>query len=146
MRPGCGQEAVNQPQRLYRVAWEVVRPPAQDEPTYRKALRWATICNENRPGEWVFLKTLGVAEYRVGAYEQAIATLTRSGELYRGRFGTKPPGNLAFIAMSEFKLGRFGEARASLDELRQIMREPRHAQNTESQAFLRDAEALISGQ
>jgi WD40 repeat protein/tRNA A-37 threonylcarbamoyl transferase component Bud32 len=111
------------------------------------------------------VNTLGVAQYRVGAYDLSIATLMRSDVLYRGN-GDAPnarssisatrsprsaaadlfhPVNAAFIAMAQFKLGRVDQARASLARLRELMHDTRNAANEEYQAFLAEAEVLIEG-
>lgn len=85
------------------------------------------------------MNTLGIAQYRVGAYADALATLMRCEELR-----TSPDaGDLAFMAMANFKLGHVDQASAQLDQLRTLMKAPNRSGNTELQGFLREAEALI---
>jgi Flp pilus assembly protein TadD len=86
-----------------------------------------------------FMNTLGIAQYRVGAYADALATLTRCQELR----ASPDAGDLAFMAMANFKLGRADQARDQLDQLRALMKEPSRSGNAELQGFLREAEALI---
>jgi tetratricopeptide (TPR) repeat protein len=138
----------------------------QDLEHYTIALGWAEEAVRHDPDNAQILNTLGVAQYRVGAYDKALATLTRSDELDRrpdasrnGSSTSAPasqpvrsgaadlfhPANAAFIAMAQFKLGHVDEAKASLARLRELMRDTRHAANEEYQAFLADAANLIEG-
>ncbi len=55
------------------------------------------------------------------------------------------PENLAFIAMSQHQLGKKDEAKATLDRLRTVMKQPRWAKDAEAAGFLREAEELIAG-
>jgi hypothetical protein len=86
-----------------------------------------------------YLNTLGVAQYRAGKYAAALATLTRSNEINRNR----EAGDPAFLAMTQHRVGQAAAARATLDRLRAVMKTPAVATDSESQAFLREAEALI---
>jgi hypothetical protein len=51
----------------------------------------------------MILNTLGVAQCRMGRYEEALATLTKSEQLNRGRGDQADP---AFLAMALHRLGR----------------------------------------
>ena len=51
----------------------------------------------------------------------------------------------ADMAMSLLQLGRTAEAQAELTRLQELMQNARRANDPESQRFLREAEALISG-
>jgi hypothetical protein len=48
--------------------------------------------------------------------------------------------------MAQFHLGQQEKARGSLAELRQFMKQPRWAANTEVQGIYREATELIEGQ
>jgi hypothetical protein len=156
-------------QRLNEAAWDVVRYAAVEPEAGAQALRDARRAVELAPEDGLILNTLGVAQYRMEQYEEALATLKRSDELNsrpenpRNRdasqgagTSTKPPeevvsdfglpGDVAFIAMSLYKLGRAEEAHGALARLQKLMRQARWIKDEESQSFLREAESLILGQ
>jgi tetratricopeptide (TPR) repeat protein len=96
------------------------------------------------PDNGVYLNTLGVAQYRLGQYDQAIATLTRSDKLNSKQFGGQShPADVAFLAMAHHRLGHSDEARKLLERLRQLLQQDRWKNDAESQAFLREVESLI---
>ena len=66
---------------LCKEIWRVIRLPDQDAETYRLALRMAEKANQMEPDEWLILHTLGVARYRVGAYQKAVESLSQSNNL-----------------------------------------------------------------
>jgi hypothetical protein len=86
---------------------------------------------------------MGIAQYRVGQYKEALETLTQSDQLNTVRFNSSIPGDLAFLAMAQHRLGHQEPAQAALQRLREAMKTPRWANNTEAQAFLREAEACL---
>jgi hypothetical protein len=65
----------------------------------------------------------------------------------------RQPADVAFLAMTHFKLGQREKAQALLGELRQLMKQrqalveklPPWSGNAEAQGFLREAEELITG-
>ncbi|HEV3084549.1 MAG TPA: tetratricopeptide repeat protein [Gemmataceae bacterium] len=91
-----------------------------------------------------YQNTLGGAQYRAGDYQAALATLARSEKLnivlYKGPF----PGDRAFLAMAHHRLGKQEQAQSMLQRLREVMRQPRWKKDEESQAFVREAESLLS--
>jgi hypothetical protein len=111
---------------------------------YARALRQAEAVGRLVPNNGVALNTLGVAQYRAQRYADALATLTQSAKLNATKEGSQP-ADLAFLAMTQHQLGQKNEAKAPLDRLREIMKQPRWAQNTEAVGFLREAEELIMG-
>ncbi len=48
--------------------------------------------------------------------------------------------------MAEYQLGQKEKAQASLDRLREILKQPKFAKDQEAQAFLREAETLLKEQ
>jgi hypothetical protein len=46
--------------------------------------------------------------------------------------------------MAQRRLGRPHEARASLDRLRESLKDPRRAEDAEARAFLREAESVVA--
>jgi dipeptidyl aminopeptidase/acylaminoacyl peptidase len=126
-------------------SWSVVRSPDGDEVTYREALDKAQKAVSLRPDDWCILDTLGAAQYRVGAYEDTIETLTRSERSRLALYENPCWDNLAFTAMALHQLGRADEAKATLEQLRSWVKDERLADNPEAKALLAEAEELIEG-
>lgn len=132
--------------RLKEASSKVLRRPDADEPDYSSALQYAQAASRLRPGEGPILTLLGVAQYRVGDYQAALETLTRSENINStGPDGTRP-ADLAFLAMTQYQLGNRALARATLDRLRETVKNPRWANNANPQAFVQEAEILIRGE
>lgn len=92
-----------------------------------------------QPNNGAALNSLGVARYRLGEYEQAIADLLRSEELMDGNDAF----NLFFIAMSQWQLGKREDALKTLDEAISWTKE--HAANDlKLHGFRREAQRLMA--
>jgi hypothetical protein len=130
--------------QLNEAAWKVVKIRDTGKDAYARALRQAEAAVRLEPRNGVFLNTLGVAQYRVGCYADALAILTKSEKLNATKEGAIPD-DLAFLAMTQHQLGKTGEAKATLGRLRKVMKQPRWAQKAEAVGFLREAEELIEG-
>jgi WD40 repeat protein/tRNA A-37 threonylcarbamoyl transferase component Bud32 len=124
---------------LGNAAWAVVKVPNPPDANLRLGLRWAESACQSTPENGYLLKFLGVAQYRTGQYEEAEANLTRSIQLR----GNRDPAGLAFLAMTQGRLNQVQAARATLDRLRQVMKDPQFADNSEDQEFLSEAESVI---
>jgi WD40 repeat protein len=125
---------------LNDASWSVVREPGHDPAAYRRALRLAEAACGDMPDSGRLLNTLGVAQYRLGLYREALATLTRCNTLNGGRF----PDDLAFLALAQQRLGHAEQARRTLAELRAAMKAPSAMTDPrEAALFLREAEVLI---
>ncbi len=101
---------------------------------YPLALRQAEAACRQAPGNGLFVRTLGAAQYRNGQYAAALKTLTESEKLNVGRDKRSHPADLAFLAMTQFQLGMKAEAAATLARLREVMK---------TWPFNRDAEDLF---
>jgi WD40 repeat protein/serine/threonine protein kinase len=123
-------------------SWLTARLPAASAAAYGVALRLAETACRHTPRNGVFLNTLGVAQYRVGKYKEALATLTQADELNSDAYRGSIPADLAFLAMAQYRLGQTEKARAALSRLRAAMQKPQWAKDQESQGFMREAEAL----
>jgi len=135
---------------LEREAWKVIAAPDRDVQAYRAALEEAGKANALEPNDPPILTTLGAGQYRVGSYENAMTTLTKV-ERMRSDAGEEPdPWNLAFKAMTLHKLGRLEEAKAALEQLRELTEDWQVGEATEVvqalQALLAEAEKLIAGE
>jgi tetratricopeptide (TPR) repeat protein len=124
---------------LNQAAWALVKFANPPEADSRRGLRLAEIACQLEPDNGAILNTLGVAQYRAGQYERALATLKRSNELS----GDQQPSDQAFLAMTQHRLNRAEAARATLQRLRAVMKEPAIADAGENQDFLHEAETVI---
>ena len=133
------QSIGDQPARLNAVAWKSASAPDLDAVTYNLALRRAERAAQLLPWEPQIATTLGVAQYRAGAFREAVASLERSAALR----GTSGLPDLAFLSMARQRLGLVDAARDALEKLRAEMRKPDNAADKDLQVFLREAEALV---
>jgi WD40 repeat protein/tRNA A-37 threonylcarbamoyl transferase component Bud32 len=137
-------ENLEDPLLLNETAWSVVKAAGRDLETYRLALTRAERACELSPENELYLNTLGMALYRVGEYQKALDTLTRSD----GINSTKPNGSLpadhAFLALAHYQLGHAREAEAHFERLRELMKNPTWANDEDSSAFLREVESVVT--
>jgi tetratricopeptide (TPR) repeat protein len=132
---------------LNEASWAVVAKPGGDAAAYRKALLQAErACRMWRGNLGPQLNTLGVAQYRLGEYQEALETLARSEKLNAETdlvdHGSSP-SDLAFLAMTYHQLGLKEKARDSLNRLRERMKQPQWATDEASRSFLWEAEELL---
>jgi tetratricopeptide (TPR) repeat protein len=85
----------------------------------------------------------GMEKYGMGAYEQALATLTGVDKLHGAINYESNPADIAFMAMSLHRLGRDQEAQAVLNRLRGLFEDGR---NTHKLSYLCKAEQLFAGE
>jgi WD40 repeat protein len=135
-------EAVgDDPDALDEDAWAVVKSAGREMAAYRTGLRRAERACQLIPSDAGLLGTLGVAQFRTGAYREAIATMDRRSALRNGPTAT----DLAVCAMAHEKLGKHDAARDAIEKLRAEMKKPANQKNEELQSLLREAEALVAG-
>jgi WD40 repeat protein/tRNA A-37 threonylcarbamoyl transferase component Bud32 len=124
-------------EKLRRESVQVlIFPGGRDIEEFRVALKKVERAKELRPDDPLIQATLGVAQYRVGAYEDALETLRRCESI-----GSLDRAVVAFSAMALHQLGRQEEAKASLEHLRDLCKDEEAAQ-----IFLREPERLITGE
>lgn len=91
-------------------AWWIVRRPGRPPELYEMALRAAEAAIRLGAESAARQNTLGVAQYRVGRFADAVATLKRSDELHTADGGKPQVADWAFLAMAHFRLGEFEQA------------------------------------
>lgn len=133
------------PEHLEHAAWEVARRTDAQPQEYRKALQWAEAAHRLAPTNGGLLNTYGVALYRNGEFGKAAAALLQSAEVNTFAPGLTEPSDLAFLAMSQHKLGQKDRANETLGRLRQVMKDPRRAGELQAQLFHKEAETLLNG-
>jgi WD40 repeat protein/serine/threonine protein kinase len=154
------------PERYHQASWAVVSQRYLNAFQYRFALRQAeTACHLAR-GHAKYQTTLGVAQYRNGQYSEALASLTKAEQLAQATAaGMALPAtpclpalislrqadqyrpvivaNLAFLAMTQHRLGLVEPAHASLARLREATKLSPSPWDQGTQGFLQEAETLI---
>jgi tetratricopeptide (TPR) repeat protein len=135
MRPG-------QPGICNELAWlDVTGPEEVRDP--HEALRLAREAVAREPANWNFVNTLGVAQYRLGQYEEAIPTLERSLQ-----HNSAPAFDLIFLAMSHARLRQPAKAKDCFERAVNWIQE--HEVNlppnwrTEFAAFRTEAQAVLA--
>lgn len=132
------------PEQLNDTAWRVVRERRADPDEYARAFEQAEAAVRGAPENGNILNTLGVAQYRMGQYAEALATLTKSEKMNATQNGSHP-ADLAFLAMAQHQLGQKEEARATLDRLHDVMTNLRWFRNPEARSFLGEAKETLKG-
>ena len=128
---------------LNKESWEVVSLPDGDIESYQSALQKAKKAKGFEPDNWSTLNTLGVAQYRVGAYEEGLVSLTNAGKIRADKHLEPDHANSAFIAMTLYQLGQTEESRASIEKLRSLFKEKESQDEKKLQVFLFEAEKLL---
>ncbi len=134
-----------QPPQTPRDVLAFVRSPDQRCAAYHMHLGLAEDLQTSDPENHNHLRVLGVAQYRVESYEDALATLTRAEEMNTASGKGRHPADVAFLAMAHFQLGHIGESQVELASLRELIQDPLHAEDEEARGFLHEAETLIAG-
>jgi hypothetical protein len=140
---GIAERYTDDPALLNWASRGVAGRPGAESAAYTLALCQAEAACRLHPQEPANLTTLGMAQYRVGKYEDAVKTLTGAARLNEAIHGSTRPVDLAFLAMAQHQMGKKKEAQTALQRLREMMQDPQWAQQEEAQASLREAEALV---
>jgi eukaryotic-like serine/threonine-protein kinase len=131
------------PGRLNYDAWLIVVRRNAEPDEYQRALRWAETACRLEPDDGFNLNTLGLAQYRVGRFDEALATLTRSLDLNNQGTGEPHPADVAFLALAHHALGHQEDAKELLKRLRGLAGQAGWLGDAEVQAFLLEAEERI---
>jgi len=132
--------------KLGRESFQVVRSPGGQIEAYRLALGKAEMANRLEPNDRIILTMLGVAQYRVGAFQDALMTIIQFEKLQADDHLENRPLPLATMAMALHQLGRDAEAQAVLNRLRVLLEDPKWVEYPTGQAFAIEAEKLLAGE
>jgi hypothetical protein len=133
------------PNRFNRASRAALQKPGADEAGYRLALRQAQAVCRLRPDWCTGFHTLAIAQYRLGQYREALASLQKVEEFHAKQKVGPEANDLAVQAMAQHHLGQKEQAQATLQRLRDSMRQAGWDRINEARAFLDEAEALIAG-
>jgi WD40 repeat protein len=139
------ERVVGGPNTFNQASRAVASRPGAAPAAYQRAEQQAEIVCRLMPFECSYQTTLGMAQYRLGKYQEALTTLTHADELNQSADGGSIPADLAFLAMTRYQLREKDRAQASLDRLRETMQKSNWARNEEAQRLLKEAEALLAG-
>jgi tRNA A-37 threonylcarbamoyl transferase component Bud32 len=128
--------------QLHEAAWSIIQNGGCKAELYTRALHQAEAAVQAAPGAATHLTTLGIAQYRVGQFADALTTLMNSEALHAAKEGSQP-ADLAFLAMAQHQVGKKEEAKSTLVQLRNVMKTKRWSHDLEALGFLREAEELI---
>jgi hypothetical protein len=131
------------PERFRLASRHVVRYKGATPALYKQALGWARTASDLGPPTGPGLTTLAMAQYRLGQYAEALATLARAAPLNQDD-PRDQPAELAFTAMAQHSLANRPDAAVALARLRELMRRPRFSIDEEARAFLAEAEARLA--
>ncbi|MHC4559011.1 MAG: protein kinase domain-containing protein [Planctomycetota bacterium] len=89
------------------------------------------------------LASVGMDQYRMGAFQDTLVTFTRLDDLHQDINGESRPADVAFIAMALHQLGRNREAEAALNRLRCLFENGKYACE---QTYLYKVEKRFAGE
>jgi tetratricopeptide (TPR) repeat protein len=104
--------------KLYEQTRRVRYSPDHNEMTYRETLDKANRITSLEPNNLFYIAALGMAQYRAGAYDDALATLARAEKISREENLEPAPVIDGFRAMALHQLGRKNDANTIIRQLR----------------------------
>lgn len=126
-------------------AWSIVVQPDRSVPQYADALNFANHAVRLVPNRPDFMNTLGVAQYRIGDFKEAIESLKASEELLSAQEPKKSElSNAIFMAMAEYRLGNREAAKSLLNQVREIAIKSPTEISSEAEKFIDEAVSLIT--
>jgi WD40 repeat protein/serine/threonine protein kinase len=141
-RAHCWEDA----EKLTKESRAVISSSVEETEKYQVALEQAKEANELEPNNSSVLNTLGIAQYRVGAFDKAIDSLVEAKNIRVANNTIADPANLAFLAMSYFKLGQMNNARVNIEHLRNLFEKGQYGNNYMARSVLIEAEELLAGE
>ena len=142
--------------RLFRDSWSVTISPDGDVQAYDLARRKAAAACAVVPDSLAFRTALGVAQFRLGRYDEALESLNRAREggitkhpVRYIRNAVVPKGvypvSLAFLAMTLHQLDRDEDARSELERLHRILKDGQWGHYPDVSSAEQEAQQLIAG-
>jgi WD40 repeat protein len=131
--------------RLQEGAFHLVGKPDGKPADYIQGLRWAEGACRLVPDNWLYLATLGTAQYRNDRCREAVDTLRRSIELSRSAIGSAIPLQLTYLALAHHRLRQEDEARDTFIGLRDLMKGSSWSDKDFARDFYHEAEKVLGG-
>jgi hypothetical protein len=117
-------------------ALKTLLSPGAGMAVYQEVLAKARRVAAVEPSDGDALNVLGAAQYRVGQFQEAVATLEHCQDLRE----CGPEVNTAFLAMTHFRLGHTQQAIHLVEKLRGM-----HPGTAELRDLLREVESVVAG-
>jgi len=130
---------------LNKECWAIVSKPGGDIEAYQMILERAYEAKDLEPDSWFILNTLGVAQYRVGSYVQALGTLNDAAKIRASHYPEPDHANLAFTAMALYHLDRLEEAQTYIEKLQRLFKEKETKDEKKWYPYLFEAEKILAG-
>jgi tetratricopeptide (TPR) repeat protein len=127
-------------EKYHQASRAVVRQPYLNDFQYDFALRQAQTACSLAPDKGEYQTTLGMAQYRAGAWQESVAILAKADQAH-----PRQAPVLAFLAMAHHQLGHKDEAKAALIRLHEVIKDPGFDRVGDQHSFWREAEVLIEG-
>jgi len=125
--------------------WEIVKSPVTDRSQLDEydLNQIKDICQ--KLGKGYYFNTLGVLQYRLGRFEEAVVSLNKSIELSSAETGKMEPSasDLGFLALCQFRLGNIDKARELRAGFQKAAAAPDVVLNTETQQLIREVQAAF---
>jgi len=105
------------------LAWKIIVAPDKDVKAHQAVLEKVEKANAWEPNDPAILTALGMAQYRVGSYGDAIKTLAKA-ERTLSDTGEEPDLlSLALRAMTLHRIGRSEEAKTVLAQMHELSKQ-----------------------
>lgn len=121
-------------------SWAVVSDRSARPDACASALKQAEEAVKLIPGDPNYWNTLGAAQYRAGRFSEALAAITRAGQLRKA----DSPEDMVFRAMAHHQLGEKAEAKKLLGDLQKMLGDSRYREDLDMLKLLHQAEDLIA--
>jgi eukaryotic-like serine/threonine-protein kinase len=139
------QTAANRDQadRLNSTVWNSVRFAPVTEADARRAVEDTRKAMDLAPDNADILNTLGVALFRAGQFDEALATLTRTAAVHDAEPAGPQPADWVFLAMTHWNLGHEAQARSALAKVRTMSETERWTDDEEMVRWIEELDDLI---
>jgi len=111
---------------LAEEGWEIVSSADKDIDAYKSIVDKAQKVALSEPKTSSILRTLGVGQYRVGAYADALDTLKNVEKIRTDDNLESDPSSAAFLVMTHYQLGQVKEGRAAIKTFRDSLEKFRY--------------------
>ncbi|MHC5185166.1 MAG: LamG-like jellyroll fold domain-containing protein, partial [Planctomycetota bacterium] len=133
-------------EKLNKEGWEVVSSPGKDMDAYKSALQKAEKAMSLEPKTLSIHTTLGVGQYRVGAYVDALETLTNAEKMRTEDNLESDPTNVAFTAMTQYQSNQIDKGKSAINTFRDKLEKIRFTDITsEKHSYWIEAEKVFAG-
>ena len=121
---------VEDAEMLAKEGWEIVRSADEGIDAYMSILDKAQKVARSEPKTPSILRTLGVGQYRVGTYADALDTLKNAEQIRTSDNLESDPNSVAFLAMTQYHLGQVDVGRSAVNTFRDSLEKIKFADIT----------------